>query len=283
MLNCFLSAKEKRNVSLSNYNHHHHFIHADRIMQEHDLIYMMSGEWEVWQDDVPYLLHEGDILFLSAGHHHYGLKPCTSEVDTIYIHFSALPSDRCSEELFTNKNEFLFPTHLHLPVGSGIPLLLKQLVAAYWQQHIYAFEEANAFLSLVLCEMSLLAAEKAVQLGTDELVKRLLHTIESTPNRFYSVDELCELINVSRKTLHNYFKQICGMSPHAYQLDYKLQSARRLLEKEPDTPLETIVRKYGFCDEYHFSRMFKKAFSLPPRKYAKSIQNLHRDSSSNKE
>lgn len=271
MLKCSLSSKEKRRVSDCNYNHHYMVAHPDRIMAEHDLIYMLSGQWEVWQDDTPYLLQKGDILFLSAGHHHYGVNPCTEEVNTIYVHLSALEMDLCREGLAVSENEFLFPMHFHVPSDSPIPLLLKQMVAAYWQQSIYAAEQASAYLTLALCEMSRFTSEKAVIAGRDVLVSRLLHTIESTPDHFYSVDEMCKLINVSRKTLHNYFKGITGMSPHAYQLNHKLKSAKLLLEKEPQIPLDDLARRFGFCDEYHFSKMFKQKFAVSPRKYTKPI------------
>ena len=261
---------------MCNYNHHHLVAHPDRIMLEHDLIYMLSGEWEVWQDGIPYLLREGDLLLLSAGHHHYGIQPCASEVHTIYVHFNAVKTDACCEDPAPSENEFLFPVHFHPPAGSRIPQLLKQMVAAYWQQNIYASEQANAYLALLLCEMSISASEKTVLAGHDELIQRLLRTIESTPDHFYSVDELCGLINTSRKTLHNYFKKVTGMSPHTYQLKIKLKGARELLEKEPQIPLEDLVRRFGFCDEYHFSKMFKREFSVPPRKYAKSIKEAPR-------
>lgn len=283
MLKCSLSSKEKRKVSVCNYNRHCMVTHPDRVMAEHDLIYMLSGQWEVWQDDIPYLLREGDILFLSAGHHHYGVNPCTEDVTTIYVHLSALEMDFCQEDLSVSENAFLFPMHFHVPSDSPIPLLLKQMVAAYWQQNIYAVEQASAYLTLALCEMSRLPSEKAVAAGRDVLVSRLLHTIESTPDHFYSVDEMCKLIHVSRKTLHNYFKEVTGMSPHAYQLNHKLKSAKLLLETEPQIPLDDLVRRFGFCDEYHFSKMFKLAFSISPRKYAKSISIPHKDRQTSKE
>ena len=274
MLKCSLSSEDKRRVSVCNYNHHHMSIHPDRTMAEHDLIYMVSGEWEIWQGDIPYLLREGDILFLSAGHHHYGVKPCSEDVRTIYVHLCALEGDRCQNDLSVSENEFLFPMHFHIPSASPLPLLLKQMVSAYWQQNIYASEQASAYLSLALCEMSSLASENAGLVSHEVLVSRLLQTIESTPDRFFSVEEMCKLINVSRKTLHNYFMEVTGLSPHAYQLDWKLNCAKKLLEEKPEIPLGDLGGLLGFCDEYHFSKMFKLKFSISPRKYAKYITAL---------
>lgn len=271
MLKCSLSSKEKRRVSVCNYNHHFMVTHPDRVMTEHDLIYMLSGQWEIWQDGIPYLLHEGDVLFLSAGHHHYGVKPCFEEVNTIFVHLCASEDDLCEENPSSSENGFLFPMHFHVPSESPLPLFLKQMVSAYWQQNIYSSEQASAYLTLALCEMSGLASINAASVGREVLVSRLLQAIDSTPNRFFSVDEMCRLINVSRKTLHNYFVQVTGLSPHAYQLDRKLNYAKKCLEDRPEMPLGDLSAQLGFCDEYHFSKMFKLKFSVPPHKYAKSL------------
>ena len=31
--------------------------HPDRVMEEHDLVYLVDGEWEVFEEGTPYLLH----------------------------------------------------------------------------------------------------------------------------------------------------------------------------------------------------------------------------------
>ena len=58
--------------------------HPDRIMQEHDLVYFLEGEWEVYQDNIPYLLRRGDVLLLHGGRHHYSKRPCLAGTNTIY-------------------------------------------------------------------------------------------------------------------------------------------------------------------------------------------------------
>ena len=82
---------------------------------------------------------------------------------------------------------------------------------------------------------------------------------------FYSVEELCGILHVSRKTLQNYFVAYTGLSPHAYQISAKLEQARALIERSPEIKLHEIASRYGFCDEYHFSKMFKARYGFPPK------------------
>ena len=68
-------------------------LHPDRVMNEHDLVFLIEGEWEVCQGGQRYLMEPGDVLFLEAGQHHYGETPCTPGTRTMYLHISASPQD----------------------------------------------------------------------------------------------------------------------------------------------------------------------------------------------
>ena len=48
------------------------FLHADRILDFHVLIYVVDGAIYVTEDDVDYDVEAGGLMFLKAGVHHYG-------------------------------------------------------------------------------------------------------------------------------------------------------------------------------------------------------------------
>ena len=66
-------------------------IHPNRIMKEHDFLYMLDGNWEIFEDGVPYLMTTDDLLILPAGRHHYGKKMCNPGNRHMYIH--VLPTE----------------------------------------------------------------------------------------------------------------------------------------------------------------------------------------------
>ena len=68
--------------------------HLDRVLSEHDLLYIFSGEQAIAQDDETFTLQTGDLILLRAGSHHYGTAPCSVNMRSIFIHFNALPGDR---------------------------------------------------------------------------------------------------------------------------------------------------------------------------------------------
>ena len=67
----------------------HGMVHPNRIIGEHDFLYILDGTWEIWEDDTSYALQSDDLLILTAGRHHYGKKLCNPGNRHMYVH--ALP------------------------------------------------------------------------------------------------------------------------------------------------------------------------------------------------
>ena len=55
-------------------------------------------------------------------------------------------------------------------------------------------------------------------------------------------------------------------------MDSKLNRARYLLSGEPAVKLRTIASELGFCDEFHFSKAFKRAYGISPSEYRRSLK-----------
>ena len=265
MIHYSLPADQMRSIVSCNPNSHTNIRHPDRIMAEHDLVYIVSGEWVIAQNGEAYTLRPGDVILLLAGEHHCGPVACQGEVRTMFVHFSACPEDRIVSDPATRKGSFALPIVTAVPAGSPIPALMEQLISAYWGRDIHAQARADAYLQLVLCELSALSTGEAVAADKAELVQRLIRMMESNPARFYTVPELSAMIHVSEKTLHNYFRQTIGQSPHACQLALKLDAARRRITDDPTLRLRDVAQMYGFCDQYHFSKLYKARFGMPPK------------------
>lgn len=59
------------------------------------------------------------------------------------------------------------------------------------------------------------------------------------------------------------------MTPYQYQLQNKLNGAESYLKEHPTATLREAAKNFGFYDEFHFSRQFKKMFGVPPGEYRK--------------
>ena len=180
------------------------------------------------------------------------------------MHFSACEEDDLAESAQVSRERYVFPVLSSLPLSSQIPELMEKMVDAYWRNDIYAPVRAADYLSLVLCELSSLTAAGQADAGREELVGRLIQMMKMNPGRFYPVEELAEMIHVSKRTLHNYFYGVTGLSPHAFQLAMKLDAARQNM-RSGGRRLKDVAAYDGFYDEYHFTRLYKARFGCAPK------------------
>lgn len=70
------------------------------------------------------------------------------------------------------------------------------------------------------------------------------------------------------------FKQTFGQTPHAYQIDQRLNMAKQLIRQ--GTPLAEVAHRLGFADQAHFQRMFKLRHATTPKNYAGTPCRLRR-------
>lgn len=82
-----------------------------------------------------------------------------------------------------------------------------------------------------------------------------------------SLDELARLAGTGRYQLIRQFRHRYGLTPHALQLDMKINRARTLLQQgasAADAAYDT-----GFADQSHFHRAFKSRVAATPLQYGK--------------
>lgn len=80
------------------------------------------------------------------------------------------------------------------------------------------------------------------------------------------LDELAQACGLSGYQLIRQFKQLYGQTPHAYQLDQRIQQAKTLLRR--GSALSEVAYGLGFADQAHFQRHFKSRTATTPKAYA---------------
>ncbi len=80
-----------------------------------------------------------------------------------------------------------------------------------------------------------------------------------------SLESFASETGLSRYHLIRSFKHVYGQSPHAWQLDQRIKTAKRLL-REGESISDT-ANQLGFADQAHFQRNFKKRLAITPGQY----------------
>lgn len=89
----------------------------------------------------------------------------------------------------------------------------------------------------------------------------------STDSENLSLQQLAEKMEISRYALIRLFKHYFGFTPHAYQLNTKINIARQRLQQRCD--IAQLAYELNFTDQSHFQRVFKQHTGITPKQYSK--------------
>ncbi|WP_151739013.1 helix-turn-helix transcriptional regulator, partial [Acinetobacter sp. TUM15099] len=92
----------------------------------------------------------------------------------------------------------------------------------------------------------------------------LINVITSSED-FISLEVLAQQIGLSRYAIIRLFKANVGLTPHAFQINLKINQARELLKQ--GISLAELAVNLGFSDQSHFHKAFKAHTGVTPRQF----------------
>ena len=86
-----------------------------------------------------------------------------------------------------------------------------------------------------------------------------------------SVNEIAQNAYVSKSTLEKKFKEELQCSVHDYLLNTIMSEAAELLQKTK-LSVGAISEKFGFCDQFYFSKRFKDKYEKSPKDFRNTLK-----------
>lgn len=108
--------------------------------------------------------------------------------------------------------------------------------------------------------------------GESGYSKRLKSRIMDTPENTFFIEDMARSIGVSPYHMIRKFKNVCGLTPHQFQIQCRVRKAQRLLEE--GRSVTEVAYATGFCDQSHFDRCFRKIVRLTPSAYKLAVKKL---------
>jgi AraC-like DNA-binding protein len=105
-----------------------------------------------------------------------------------------------------------------------------------------------------------------------KLIKEYLHDQDVLDQKI-GLQELADLVGISRFHFTRAFKVSFGLPPHKYLLNLRLRKAADLL-RTTDLPITSIALSVGFSCSSEFARAFKDAMDYSPRDFRQSHRSL---------
>ncbi len=247
------------------------FLHADRNIPFHVLIYVVKGCIYVTEEGSEYAVGPGELLFLKAGLHHFGERPIRRGTEWYYVHFFLEQEGAWRNEtaMYDDRNAWdqrfayfaALPKYIRGLAGTDTERRLAELVDyansrnsdKYW----YAGERLFRLLSHIALRKSA---------GGERLSDIVAGYLSEHYREKLNYRELAGRFYVSYQRLATLFSEDRGMSMGEYVKGLRLDEAAGLLRSTLKSVGE-IAAAVGYQDALYFSKVFSKCYGVSPREY----------------
>ena len=274
----------KRDTYLKDVELHHHDFY--------EVFFLISGDVAYTIESKQYHLMPGDILLISPRElHQICIRPEMSAYERYVLWIDPKLLTQYSTES-TDLTQNLDPTYSShsnlLRTKPEQASLLKRLFDQLWQESGSCGYGADllqqSLLIQLLVTINRLAGKDADPLEEQTHSSRAVSEVVDYVNLHYSeplsLEQLAELVYVSKYHLSHEFNRLVGTSVYRYIQKKRLLIARQLLA-QGKRPGE-VYSDCGFSDYAGFYRAFRNEYGISPREYAQSVDSSRPENSETK-
>ncbi|MFC3163253.1 AraC family transcriptional regulator [Ciceribacter thiooxidans] len=100
-------------------------------------------------------------------------------------------------------------------------------------------------------------------------IRRAAKRLDDDPARPTTLTDLAQEAGLSKFQLLRAFVRQTGFTPHAYQIQRRIDLARRMIDA--GSPLAEAAATSGFADQSHMTRAFVQRYGVTPGAYAAAV------------
>lgn len=233
----------------------------NRLNSEISVIeYIVSGSGTVCEDNKKFTANEGDVYFLKQGRNHLYYSDTENPWVKIWFNFKGNLSDYITKCYGLENKAHFYAPHLREIFED----IIEKAQCASDVNEFFDYM-AGRFLKIVQNLSSVSQNNKTKKIPVASVLKE---KIDNSLNSDISFDTILSQMFISKCHAIREFKKMYKITPYAYILNQKFETAKSLLTNTA-LPIGTIAEKLGFCDLQYFSISFKKRFSYTPSEYRK--------------
>ena len=223
------------------------------------LYFVTNGLGMLTSDEEQIPLESGYVYLAPCGMR-YGFYGCDS-VTKLYFHVN-LSLDEHGEDPFSHLTHF---ARLAIPTGK-INQMKEWYLSTEPLDHFMLRSELYRTICKFIQSEQIHPTDKAEQ--RSEVVAEAIRYICAHLSARLTVGDIAEAVFCSQSKLSMLFRAERGQSVASYIDDLLMSEAQnRLLYTNQSIGM--ISEHLGFCDQFYFSRIFKKRFGLSPAAYRK--------------
>ena len=115
------------------------------------------------------------------------------------------------------------------------------------------------------------ATENWLKAMKDPFLTKALVAMHEMPSENWTINKLAEVAGMSRSSFAQRFKEVVGIPPLTYLMDYRLRLAARYLRLRQNS-ISRISGLVGYASDSTFSQAFKRVYGISPKAYRQQYQ-----------
>ncbi len=230
------------------------WLHPDRIIDSHELIFVLSGEVCINEDGVEYVLYPNDALHLEPNRRHFGFRE-SEDTSFYWVHWTGHPASPMGKS-FRFENPY------------SLSLLFRQLL--HYSMDDRFPESPDSVVRLILAELY----ADGQRDGESRLANRAAEWIRAAADRPVKVTEAAERFGYNVDYLSRLFRREFGKGLKEYIDTARMQYIKNLLLNSA-VPLKEIAEACGFEEYKHFLKYFKYHENMTPTEFCNSYTKMH--------
>lgn len=227
-----------------------------------------------------YDVQPGDVVFAAAGSGHGGSYKGAASFATLALSPVELAEfvkgeGGISDLDFWQRRTVVRPDPR---VAQSITSRFNELIATLKRPSIDLSPDSSDFWTRVLMEAFVCSVTNGISLKVDTgpvksalIVRRVEDLLDAYRGRPVHISEICQTLNLSRRTLHRAFAETLGIGPVTYLRRQRLHAIREILRRglANSSSITQIGMSFGFDDVGRFAGYYRELFGELPSKTVK--------------
>lgn len=265
------TCKTQRSETESNYHSHDHI----------ELSIILKGQGVYYINEKEYPVKAGDLIILNPGTYHKSMVTHSDDFTTeYYIGFSDIHLRENAPNTFP-----LADGKMVLSMNRSIQQEIFKLCALMTKEFEVYRPGQYFMLKAYLIQLLLLLLREKQNIVTpaqngcifesphkNYVVNQMIHYFNKHYSEKISLDQIAQNMYLSIFYISKIFKSETGDTPINYLIQLRMEKARKLMETEPASSIQSIAAQVGYEDAYYFSKLFKKHFNVSPSKYRSTFK-----------
>lgn len=252
---------------------------------EFEINYILQGKGEFICDNDKFTANEGDVLILPPNMLH-AVYPCEDNMLVYYalvfnpIMLGANSNDRCTTECIRPIINGNVKMNVLIPTDSDSYSEIKETVTRIFSCAHDNLPQADLLLKSELMKLFWLLendediiCQKDTGISYSEIIRPALEFMAKNFQQEISVEQLAELVHLSKSYFMNCFKKAVGIGAIEHLTQLRINAACEAL-LSTNQKISDIALNCGYANLSNFNRQFLKMVGCSPNQYRKKNRTV---------